>query len=195
MIENRQSTWGRPPGAPEDLPHYVHPDEFIDPEERDPVTGEPIWVQNKRRAILKEQSENYTCLDCGVKLDKSQLADHAMDCRGNRKTLILENTAGLEIDYSKLKPGMKVQIKSWDKMVLEYGIKSARYICGNGFDIHYSKDDEEFVQKKNRIVKIKKIINKAFYIENKFCALPIQCIESIIQEKQPNSDLAKNGKT
>ena len=137
MIENRQSTCGRPSGAPDDLPYYVHPDEFIDPDERNKVTGEPIWVQNKRRAILKEQSDkkhfkNYTCQDCGTKVEKYEFADHAKDCRGKAERTYLEKTydkninalnemelmksVGLEINYSHLKPGMKVKIKSWDKI-------------------------------------------------------------------------------
>lgn len=47
--------------------------------DRPQYTGQEGWV---------EPSKKYTCCNCGVKLEKSKLADHAGECQGNKETYL-----------------------------------------------------------------------------------------------------------
>lgn len=151
MKEQRAFVFNRPPGAPEETPYYIHQSEYVEPKSQ------------------------YTCCDCGEKLDKKSLAEHAAACQGKRET---ENKA---IDFSQLKPGMKVRIKSWDRMVEEYGVDCDGDVNHENFGCHFDKEDGLLSEKIQTI----SVVNRNFFEVDMYnCNLPYQCIESIIPNQE-----------
>lgn len=189
----------RPKNAPENIPYYCGEHEYIYPKKMDKFTNEPVWVQEKRKGILKEQLDNqqlkkYTCCNCGEKIEKKHLANHATICKDP-----YEKTADAiermekrcsEVDYTKLRPGMKVKIKSWNRMVDEYGVNEFGNIDKSGLSICYNASDEKIISKSKRVVEIEKINMdiSLFWIISREFALPVQCIESIIEEPEQKQD-------
>lgn len=127
-----------------------------------------------------EPAKNYTCCNCGTKLEKSELADHAGECNVKEQIEKSHNTLN-QIDYSKLLPGMKVKIKSWDRMVDEYNTDREG-------DIYDDYDPYSFVMgmKKycGKIVEIEEIYEDYFTVkkdqDNYFFSF--YCIEAIIEK-------------
>lgn len=86
-----------------------------------------------------------------------------------------------EIDYTQLKPGMRVRIKTWDRMVEEYGVYRS-YINTPG-SMYFVCNDKHLCGK---VVTIKNNDEDSFEIQGDIinCALTYYCIAEIITDKE-----------
>jgi hypothetical protein len=92
------------------------------------------------------------------------------------------------LDYSRLKPGMMVKIKSWDRLVKEYGpLDEEGRIQINGMMMCLNVDDRIL----GKICEIKEIElgPKVFCVKHNYHhIITLECIESIISEPEPPDD-------
>lgn len=133
-----------------------------------------VWVYNRPEYIREDEyiepKKNYTCCGCGAKMEKSELADHARDCQGNKETYLeqtydknidelneMELMKSLEVTSTKLKSGMKVRLKEDINVFEDFFIPGGHYHV-----IENCKDDQ--VQ-----------LSNGYYIRTEY-------IDSIIQE-------------
>lgn len=152
---------------------YIHEDDYL--------TYEQIKAREEKQSELKEDQlkENRIQED----IDTLNKAYKAMSMAG---TAHVQDAAELglkvpqEIDYTKLKPGMRVKIKSWARMVKEYGKEEGR-IYPPDFGCSFSEKKDKYLC--GKIIEIDFTNGNLFETKEHGWSLPYQCIESIITEE------------
>lgn len=131
-------------------------------------TGEEGYVEPRAEIEKQIKESNNTPRDQYVSMDQ-MIANYENQCS--------------EVDYTKLRPGVKVKIKSWKRMVNEYGVDDQGDInkvdkqdvfvidmekyCETVMEISYVFDDDCHMKEANR----------GFYF-------PFSCIEQIIEPQE-----------